>query len=244
MRVEIVALSTLPEVRPGDDLAALIRQAAATEGQIVDHSVVLAVAQKIVSKAEGAVVDLREIHPSALARSWAAEWNKDARLIELILSQSRRIVKMDRGVIISETQHGLVCANAGVDQSNVDGDNLATVLPVDPDASARRLLASLGCGAVIITDTFGRPWREGLVDVAIGVAGLDPLDDQRGRTDRHGRKLASTIIAVADQLAAAAGLLMLKPAGCPVVLIRGYEFQSAEGSASSLLRKPEQDLFR
>ena len=243
MRVEIVALSTVPEVRPGDDLAALIRQAAATEGQTMDRWVVLAVAQKIASKAEGAVVDLREIHPSALARSWAAEWKKDARLIELILSQSRRIDKMDRGVIIAETRHGLVCANAGVDQSNVEGD-FATVLPNDPDASARRLLASLGCRAVIITDTFGRPWREGLVDVAIGVAGLDPLDDHRGRTDRHGRKLASTIIAVADQLAAAAGLLMLKRAGCPVVLIRGYEFQPAEGSARSLLRKPEQDLFR
>src|SRR5579862_4971550 len=128
MRVEIVALSTLPEVRPGDDLATLIRQAAATEGQTIDPSVVLAVAQKIVSKAEGAVVDLREIPPSALARSWAAEWNKDARLIELILTQSRRIVKMDRGVIISETQHGFVCANAGVDQSNVAGEDFATIL--------------------------------------------------------------------------------------------------------------------
>lgn len=244
MRVEIVAFSTLPEVRLGDDLASLIRQAAATEGQIIDQSVVLAVAQKIVSKAEGAVADLREIHPSALARSWAAEWNKDARLIELILSQSRRIVKMDRGVIIAETPHGLVCANAGVDQSNVEDNNFATVLPNDPDASARRLLESLGCGAVIITDTFGRPWREGLVDVAIGVAGLDPLDDHRGRTDRHGRKLASTIIAVADQLAAAAGLLMPKADGSPVVLIRGFNWKPAEGSARSLLRKPEQDLFR
>src|SRR5579862_6313841 len=230
MRVEIVALSTLPEVRPGDDLATLIRQAAATEGQTIDPSVVLAVAQKIVSKAEGAVVDLREIPPSALARSWAAEWNKDARLIELILTQSRRIVKMDRGVIIAETRHGLVCANAGVDQSNIsqsnnEGQDFATVLPNDPDESARRLLRSLECGAVIITDTFGRPWRGGLVDVAIGVAGLAPLDDQRGRTDRHGRKLASTIIAVADQLAAAAGLLMPKAAGSPVVLIRGFPWQ-------------------
>jgi coenzyme F420-0:L-glutamate ligase/coenzyme F420-1:gamma-L-glutamate ligase len=215
----------------------------------MDRSVVLAVAQKVVSKAEGAVVDLREIQPSVLARSWADEWNKDARLIELILSQSRRIVKMDRAVIIAETRHGLVCANAGVDQSNVvqsnnEGADFATVLPNDPDASARRLRVSLECGAVIITDTFGRPWREGLVDVAIGVAGLDPLDDHRGRTDRQGRKLASTIIAVADQLAAAAGLVMPKGSGCPVVLIRGYEFQRAEGSTRSLLRKPEQDLFR
>jgi coenzyme F420-0:L-glutamate ligase / coenzyme F420-1:gamma-L-glutamate ligase len=239
MRLEIAALSTLPEVRPGDDLASLIRAEAH-----LDQTVVLAVAQKIVSKSEGAIVDLREIQPSTLARSWAAEWGKDARLIELILAQSKRIVKMDRGVIISETRHGFICANAGVDQSNVPGDNFATVLPSDPDASARRLHSSLGSGAVIITDTFGRPWREGLVDVAIGVAGLDPLDDHRGRPDRHGRKLASTIIAVADQLAAAAGLVMRKAAGCPVALIRGLDFQPAEGSARSLLRKAEQDLFR
>lgn len=239
MRLEITALSTLPEVRPGDDLASLIRVEAR-----LDQTVVLAVAQKIVSKSEGAIVDLREIQPSTLARSWAADWGKDARLIELVLAQSKRIVKMDRGVIISETRHGFICANAGVDQSNVPGDHFATVLPSDPDASARRLHASVGSGAVIITDTFGRPWREGLVDVAIGVAGLDPLDDHRGRPDRHGRKLASTIIAVADQLAAAAGLVMRKAAGCPVALIRGFDFQPAEGSARSLLRKPEQDLFR
>jgi len=239
MRLEIAALSNLPEVRPGDDLATLIRPAAG-----IDRSVIVAVAQKIVSKSEGAIVDLREIEPSALARSWAVEWNKDARLIELILAQSRRIVKMDRGVIIAETQHGFVCANAGVDQSNVPGDDFATVLPIDPDASARRLHASLGCGAVIVTDTFGRPWREGLVDVAIGLAGLEPLDDHRGRADLHGRKLASTIIAVADQLAAAAGLVMRKDAGCPVALIRGFDWQPAEGTARALLRKPEQDLFR
>ena len=240
MRLEIIAVSSLPEVRPGDDLAALIHKATPE----IDQTVLLAVAQKVVSKAEGAIVDLREIAPSALARSWAQEWNKDARLIELILAQSRRIVKMDRGVIISETQYGFVCANAGVDQSNVDGDDSATILPKDPDASAERLRTSLGCGAVIITDTFGRPWREGLVDVAIGVSGLEPLDDLRGQTDRHGRKLASTIIAVADQLAAAAGLMMRKSTGCPVVLIRGFEFQPAKGSARSLLRKPDQDLFR
>lgn len=244
MRIEIVGLSSLPEVRPGDDLALLIREAGAKESQSIDRTVLLAVAQKIVSKSEGAVVDLRDMRPSSLARSWAVEWKKDARLIELILAQSRRIVKMDRGVIISETATGLVCANAGVDQSNVEGDDFATVLPDDPDDSARRLWAGLECGAVIITDTFGRPWREGLVDVAIGVAGLDPLDDHRGRADRHGRKLASTIIAVADQLAAAAGLVMQKAAGCPVALIRGFEFQPAEGSARSLLRKPDQDLFR
>jgi coenzyme F420-0:L-glutamate ligase/coenzyme F420-1:gamma-L-glutamate ligase len=230
-------------VQPGDDLAALIHNTT-IRAAAIDQTIVLAVAQKVVSKAEGAMVDLRDIHPSALARSWASEWNKDPRLIELILAQSRRIVKMDRGVIISETQHGFVCANAGVDESNVPGEDFATVLPADPDASAQQLRARLGCGAVIVTDTFGRPWREGLVDVAIGVAGLDPLDDHRGRTDRGGRKLASTIIAVGDQLAAAAALVMKKDAGYPVVLIRGFEFQAAETSARALLRKPEHDLFR
>jgi len=244
MRFEITALSTLPEVRPGDDIAALIRDAAAKESQPLDASVVTAIAQKIVSKAEGAIIDLKTIQPSALARSWAAEWNKDARLIELIFAQSRRIVKMDRGVIVAETLHGFICANAGVDQSNVESADFATVLPADPDASARRLREGLGCGAVIITDTFGRPWREGLVDVAIGVAGLDPLDDHRGRLDRQGRKLTATILAVADQLAAAAGLVMRKAEGCPVALIRGFDWQPAEGSARSLIRPPEQDLFR
>jgi coenzyme F420-0:L-glutamate ligase / coenzyme F420-1:gamma-L-glutamate ligase len=240
MRLDIIALPNLPEVRPGDDIASFIRNAKVA----MDRTVVLAIAQKIVSKSEGAIVDLREIQPSALARSWAETWQKDPRLIELILSQSRRIVKMDRGVIISETQHGFVCANAGVDQSNVPGDHFATILPNDPDASARRLRASLNCGAVIVTDTFGRPWREGLVDVAIGVAGLDPLEDLRGQTDRHGRKLSSTIVAVADQLAAAAGVVMRKAEGCPVALIRGFDFQPSESTARSLLRKPDQDLFR
>lgn len=244
MRLEIVALSGLPEVRPGDDVGELVRDASQREQQPIDPSMIVAVAQKIVSKSEAAIVDLRDIQPSALARSWAERWNKDPRLIELILSQSRRIVKMDRGVIIAETHHGFVCANAGVDQSNVPGDDHATILPTDPDASAQCLRSALGCGAVIITDTFGRPWREGLVDIAIGVAGLDPLDDLRGETDRHGRKLSATIIAVADQLAAAAGLVMKKAAGCPVALIRGFQWRAAEGSARALLRSPEQDLFR
>jgi coenzyme F420-0:L-glutamate ligase/coenzyme F420-1:gamma-L-glutamate ligase len=244
MRIEIVALSNLPEVRRGDDLAALIRDRANKEQQPIDRSVALAVAQKIVSKAEGSVADLREIQPSPLARSWASEWGKDPRLVELILSQSRRILKMDRGVLITETRLGHVCANAGVDQSNVEGDDFATVLPKDPDASAERLRKELGCGAVIVTDTFGRPWREGLVDVAIGVAGLDPLEDYRGSADRRGRKLTGTIVAVADQLAAAAGILMRKPVGCPVVLLRGFAWKAAQGSARALIRIPEQDLFR
>jgi coenzyme F420-0:L-glutamate ligase / coenzyme F420-1:gamma-L-glutamate ligase len=244
MRLEIVALTTIPEVRAGDDLAALIQAAAARENQAIDEETVVAVAQKIVSKAEGAVVDLRGISPSPLAQTWAAEWGKDPRLIELVLTQSRRVVKMDRGVLITETDPGLVCANAGVDQSNVDGVDMATVLPQDPDVSARGLHAALGCGAVLVTDTFGRPWREGLVDVAIGVSGIEALSDLRGTADRHGRRLTATVVAVADQLAAAAGLVMVKDAGCPVVLIRGYKWKRAEGSARSLVRDPQNDLFR
>jgi coenzyme F420-0:L-glutamate ligase/coenzyme F420-1:gamma-L-glutamate ligase len=151
---------------------------------------------------------------------------------------------MDRGILITETRLGQVCANAGVDQSNVQEDEFATVLPDDPDGSAARLREQLGCGAVIITDTFGRPWREGLVDVAVGLAGLRALDDLRGTVDRRGRKLGGTIMAVADQLAAAAGILMRKPAGWPVVLLRGFEWKPAAGSARALLRGAEQDLFR
>jgi coenzyme F420-0:L-glutamate ligase / coenzyme F420-1:gamma-L-glutamate ligase len=244
MRLEITGLAGLPDVRPGDDLAGLIRRAATGQAQSLDQSVLVAVAQKVVSKAEGAIADLREIRPSALARAWAAEAGKDPRLIELILSQTRRIVKMDRGVLIVETRHGFVCANAGIDQSNTGGDDFATILPNDPDASARRLREALGCGAVIITDTFGRPWREGLVDVAIGVSGMEPLEDFRGSPDRRGRTLTATIVAVADQLAAAAGLLMRKPDGCPVVLLRGFSWQTVEGSVRPLLRRPDQDLFR
>jgi len=243
MRIEITALATMPEVRPGDDLAALIREAAAREGQSFAGAVV-AVAQKVVSKAEGAIADLRTIQPSALAQSWGAQWNRDPRLIELILKQSRRIVKMDRGVLIAETRHGFVCANAGVDQSNTEHDDLATLLPEDPDESARRLHQALGCRAVLITDTFGRPWRDGLVDVAIGAAGFAPLVDLRGSKDRRGRQLSATVIAVADQAAAAAGLAMSKAEGTPVVLIRGLEWPAGGGSARALIRPPETDLFR
>jgi coenzyme F420-0:L-glutamate ligase/coenzyme F420-1:gamma-L-glutamate ligase len=244
MRIEITGLRTLPEIRPGHDLAAEILAAARREALRLDSTVIVAVAQKVVSKAEGAVVDLRAVVPSPLAVEWAEQSAKDARLIELVLRQAYRIVKMDRGVLIAETRHGLVCANAGVDQSNVEGPDFATVLPVDPDASARRLRDALACGAVLVTDTFGRPWREGLVNVAIGVAGLDPLQDERGTVDRHGRVLASTIIAVADELAAAAGLAMRKSAGTPVTLISGFDWNPKEGSASALVRAPERDLFR
>lgn len=230
----------MPEVQPGDDVAALIR---ARTG-LLEPEVSVVVAQKIVSKAEGAIVDLRSVEPSELARNWAAQFGRDPRLIELVLRQSRRIVKMDRDILIAETRHGFVAANAGIDQSNVPGEHFATTLPVDPDASARRIREGLGCGAVIISDTFGRPWREGLVNVAIGVSGLNPLVDLRGERDRTGRELTASVLAVADELAAAAGLAMPKSAGVPVVLITGFDWKPGEGSARALLRAPEKDLFR
>lgn len=244
MGIRIVGLKGLPEIARGDDLAALICDAAARQELTLDAQTVVVVAQKIVSKAEGAEIDLRTIEPSPPARDWAAEWNKDARLIEVILGQARRIVKMERGVLIAETQHGFVTANAGVDQSNVPGDDRVTLLPADPDSSACRLRTRLACGAVIVSDTFGRPWREGLVNVAIGVAGLEPVEDYRGRPDYCGKTLHGTIIAVADEIAAAAGLAMRKEAGIPVALVYGVEWRAADGSARGLIRDPARDLFR
>ncbi len=240
MPIRIVGLAGLPEVSAGDDLAALIRAAA----EPIDSDTIVVIAQKIVSKAEGAIVDLRSIAPSKLAADWAARYGKDARLIELVLRESRRIVRMDRGVLIAETRHGFITANAGVDQSNVPGEHFATTLPVDPDASAARIRAALACGAVIVSDTFGRPWREGLVNVAVGVSGLEPLTDLRGAADWSGRRMQVTTLAVADELAAAAGLVMPKSGGVPVALITGFEWTRGGGSALKLLRSPETDLFR
>src|ERR1035437_1698511 len=244
MKLRIAGLKTLPEVKPGDELGKLIRDAANREGQTLDPNTILVVAQKIVSKAEGALVDLRTIEPSELAADWAKTWNKDARVIELVLRESRHIVKMERGVIIAETHHGFVTANAGVDQSNIPGHDFATVLPKNPDESARRLRLDLNCGAVIISDTFGRPWREGLINVAIGVSGIEAVEDLRGTQDRGGRSLSATILARADELAASAGLVMPKADGTPVALIQGYQWERREGSSRGLMRARELDLFR
>ena len=244
MGLSAIGLETLPEIRPDDDLPLLIRAAAAREGRTIEASTIVVVAQKVVSKALGAVVDLRTVAPSDLARHWAGQWHRDARLVELVLRESRRIVRMERGLIIAETRHGFVAANAGVDQSNVPGEHAASVLPPDPDRSADILRESLECGAVIISDTFGRPWREGLVNVAIGVSGMAPLEDYRGQLDSEGRPLQTTILAVADELAAAAGLVMRKTARVPVALISGFPFEPADGSARPLVRPPDRDLFR
>ncbi len=247
--IRLVALRGMPEVRPGDDLAQLIVDAARDQHESFEDGLVVAVAQKIVSKAEGRVIELGSMDPSPLAASFAARYGKDPRLIELSLRQARRVVKMERGVLIVETHHGFVCANGGVDVSNVPGEGRASLLPQDPDCSAARLHTALEQAtgkrcAVVITDTFGRPWREGLVNVALGAAGFRVLADFRGRRDRAGRRLTATVIAVADELAAAAGLLMPKDGGTPVVLIAGAPIELGAGSAKELIRAPERDLFR
>ena len=244
--IRLLPIRGLPEVRPGDDLAALLTAAAADEGIALSGGV-LVVAQKIVSKAEGRLVALADIEPSDEARRIAAEGEKDPRHMEIVLRETVRIVRQSERVLICETRHGFVCANAGVDLSNAPGEDIAVLLPEDPDASARRLRDALREGdaplGVIVSDTFGRPWREGLVDVALGSAGFAPMADQRGSRDRTGRELLVTTMATADQLAAAAGLLMEKAAGVPAVFVEGVALEG-DGALRDLLRDPATDLFR
>jgi coenzyme F420-0:L-glutamate ligase/coenzyme F420-1:gamma-L-glutamate ligase len=210
---------------------------------------ILVVKHKVVSKAEGAVVALDEIRPSAASRNWARRHGLDARVSELAVRESRRIVRRKRGVLITETKHGFVCANSGVDISNVDGGRHAVLLPVDPDRSAarlrRELKKQLGIDIVVmVSDSFGRPWREGLTEVAIGVAGMRPLVDYRGRRDPHGYSLHATVDAVADELACAAGLVCGKLASTPACIIRGYSYRRGNGGARELIRPAQKDLFR
>ena len=247
--LRIIPVRGIGEVRPGDDLATLILAALERHDQPLADGDVLVVTQKIVSKAEGRIVDPSQIEPSAFARAIAAQGAKDAAYYEVVLRESRRIVKMDRGVLIVETRHGLICANAGVDESNVAGGHVVTLLPLDPDGSAAALRAALreraGVDvAVIISDTFGRPWREGQINVAIGVAGMAPLADYAGQQDGYGYTLRASVIAVADELASAAELVMGKIDAVPVAIVRGYAYPPAAGSARALLRAPEKDLFR
>ena len=232
--IQIFPLPGLPEIEPGADLAALIAGALGAQEFRVGAGDVFVIAQKIVSKAEGRIVRLETIAPSDRADAWARAWGKDPRAVELVLRESHRIVRMERGIIVAETRHGFVCANAGVDLSNAE-EGTAILLPHDPDASARSLQtalsATLGADiAVIVSDTFGRPWREGLVNVALGVAGMPALIDYRGQRDAQGKLLQATIIALADELASAAELVMGKADGMPVAIIRGVQMTSREGS--------------
>ena len=249
VRLELIALDGIPEIAPGDDLPLAIADAAAASGVALADGDVLVVTQKIVSKAEGRLVDLATVEPSALARDWAARWDKDPRQVEVVLRESASIVRMGPGgLIISRTRHGLVCANAGVDVSNVGGGELASLLPEDPDASARHIRAGLAARtgaspAVVISDSFGRPWRNGIVNVAIGAAGIEGLLDLREQPDTSGRPMKATIIAVADELASAADLAGGKVEGRPVVVVRGYAWRPSEAGASALVMEPERDLF-
>jgi len=246
--VRLIRLSGLPEIRRGDDLSEQITNAARKARLRFENGDILVVAQKIVSKAEGAVVELATIEPSPQAQAIAARQKKDPRQVEVILKESRRLVRTDP-VMIYETRNGYVCANAGVDHSNVPGDDVVTLLPRDPDQSAKKLAAALRKRTrkrigVIISDTFGRPWRLGLTNVAIGASGVPVLHDLRGTRDRDGKPLSATILAVADELAAAAGLLMGKSEGFPVVLIRGYRYKPSTEPATSIIRPAAEDLFR
>jgi coenzyme F420-0:L-glutamate ligase/coenzyme F420-1:gamma-L-glutamate ligase len=245
--LQILPIRGIPEVRPGDDPSSLIARAAGDE--LLKANDIVVVTHKVVSKAEGRLVDLATVEPSALAKGFAVRYDKDPRQIEVVLRESKRIVRMDRGIIISETHHGFVCANAGVDASNVPGDDTVCLLPLDPDASARRLreaLTSMAGGdlAVVISDSFGRTWRHGITNVAIGVAGMEPLADYRGESDPHGYPLTASVLAVADEIAAAAELVMGKTMGIPVAVVRDYPYERGLGTGRDLLMDPERDLFR
>jgi coenzyme F420-0:L-glutamate ligase/coenzyme F420-1:gamma-L-glutamate ligase len=253
-RLLAVALPELPEVRPGDDLGGLIvgalRQAAAQDASLQPQSSdVLVVTQKIVSKAEGRVVDLRAVEPRPEAVEFAQRWDRDARQVEVVLQEAAEVIRMERGVIVCRTRHGFVCANAGVDASNVGTADTVTLLPEDPDRSAReireRIAKDLGVEiGVIVSDSFGRPWRFGIVDVALGVAGFGPLDDQRGRPDADGRVMHATVVAVADEICSAAELASGKASRRPLVLVRGAALPDGDGSVQRDVVMPrEMDLF-
>jgi coenzyme F420-0:L-glutamate ligase/coenzyme F420-1:gamma-L-glutamate ligase len=247
------ALSGIPEIHPGDDLALIIAEAAGSEG--LRPGMLVAIAHTIVSKAEGSLVSLASVEPGARAIGLAADQGKDPRIVQVALDQSAEILRAERGVLISRTHHGFVCANAGVDGSNARGTDEVVILPLDPDGSARALrgrlaelsgLAGAEAPAVLITDSFGRAWRHGQTDVAIGLAGMAPLDDWRGRRDANGLELQATWLAIADAAAGAADLARAKDSGEPVVLIEGLERfitpQDGPG-AVALLRPAAEDLF-
>jgi len=247
-RFEVIGIEGLPEITKGDDLAPLIADAAARQRTPLAAGDLLVVSQKVISKSEGRIVRLSGIEPSARARALADEIGRDARLVEVILGETRRIVRKDKGVLIVETHHGWICANAGVDQSNVDADT-ACLLPEDADRSARalrdrlRTLTGHDLG-VIVADTFGRPWREGLTNVAVGVAGFQPLTSYLGQCDPAGHVLQATVLALADELAGAAEPVMGKLSRIPVAIVRGAVWERGEADSRALLRDPARDLFR
>jgi coenzyme F420-0:L-glutamate ligase / coenzyme F420-1:gamma-L-glutamate ligase len=245
----VIAIPLADEIQPGDSLADKLLHSLAQRKLSFTLGDILIVKHKIVSKAEGRIVDLATIKPSPGSIAWAKKYKLDARVIELALRQSRAVIRRKNGVLITETHHGFICANSGVDVSNVDGGRHALLLPTDPDLSARKLHRELKkrigfAIPVLITDTFGRPWREGLVDFCIGIAGMKSLHDDRGRRDAHGYTLQASLEAVADELAAAAGLVCGKLNRTPACIIHGFPYEPARGRARDLLRPKANDLFR
>jgi len=246
--ISLHPIDGVPEIQPGADLGRVILSALEACGFELRDADVVVVAHKVVSKAEGRMVRLADVTPGPQATEWASKYGKDARVIEIALREAKRVVRMEDGVLITETRQGLICANSGVDTSNVS-PGFAVMLPEDPDESAERLRATLAAStgaqiAVIVCDTFGRPWREGLVNVAIGVAGLGPITDYRGSSDCFGKTLRATVIATADEIASAAELVMGKTRRVPLVVVRGLQWPPAQGSAKELQRDATRDLFR
>ncbi|MEM3004639.1 MAG: coenzyme F420-0:L-glutamate ligase [Candidatus Bathyarchaeia archaeon] len=248
-RVTISGLGGIPSIAEGDDLGKIIVDAANRQGLPLADGDVIVIAQKVVSKSEGRIVDLSKVAPSAFAKKISKRARKDPSHVEVILNQTKGIIRMQNHHLITETHHGFICANAGVDRSNIMDGRAVSLLPEDPDLSARRLrkrikeVAGVDV-AVIVSDTFGRPWRVGQINLAIGVSGMKPLIDYRGRKDLYGRRLRLTVMAVADELASAGELVMRKSDGVPVAVIRGYRYVRGVGSAKELVRPRELDLFR
>jgi coenzyme F420-0:L-glutamate ligase / coenzyme F420-1:gamma-L-glutamate ligase len=247
--IRLIPIPVSGEILPGDSIAEKLLASLRGQRHVLRPGDILIVKHKIVSKAEGRLVDLATIKPSASSGAWAKKYKLDARVIELALRESRAVIRRRNGVLITETHHGFLCANSGVDVSNVNGGRHALLLPKDPDRSARLLHRELkeriGLAIpVIITDSFGRPWREGLADYCIGIAGMKPLRDDRGHRDPHGYKLQASIEAVADELAAAAGLVCGKLNRTPACIVRGFHHHPAHGSTRGLLRPAKTDLFR
>lgn len=250
--LRILPVSGIGEIPAGADLGHIIYEALQQQHLRVENGDIFIVTQKIVSKAEGRVVDLAEIEASEFAQAFASQYEKDPQHVEVVLRESKRIVRMDHGVLISETRHGFICANAGVDESNINGRRALALLPVDPDRSAQELRTRLRQleseeakdVAVIISDTWGRPWRNAQVNMAIGVAGMDAIIDYKGQLDPYGYELKASAIAVADELAAAGELVMGKIDQVPVALIRGYTYVPAPGDGRTLIRDGATDMFR
>jgi coenzyme F420-0:L-glutamate ligase / coenzyme F420-1:gamma-L-glutamate ligase len=247
--IQLIPIPVAPEIKAGDDIANILIQSLRARRLQLKPGDILVIKHKIISKAEGQFVELDTINPSPESMEWGRQYDVDPRVIELALKESRVVIRRKNGVLITETHHGFLCANSGVDASNVDGGRHAVLLPKDPDHSAEKMKRSIKSltgfsVAVIITDSFGRPWREGLTEFAIGVAGINPLRDDRGQHDPHGYKLKASVEAIADELACAAGLVCGKLNRTPACIVRGFPYRAGKGSVNALLRPAATDLFR